>query len=114
MRRFRTIVDAILERLASERLQQRLSLEWQTRELALITAAASGSKELVERAARISMDPERNADGTSAKGDKYGRPPGPNGLPFDPEAEIDYESIKLPNAAQGGILLRGLTGPRHG
>ena len=60
------------------------------------------------------MDPHRNADGTPSTGDKYNRPPGPNGLPFDPEAEIDYESIKLPNAAQGAMLLRGLTGTRNG
>lgn len=112
MRRFRTIVDAILERLASERLHQRLLVEWQTRELALITAAASGSKELIERAARISMEPNR--EGGSSNGDKYNRPPGPGGLPFDPEAEIDYESIRLPNAAQAGILVGGLTRPRHG
>jgi len=46
----------------------------------------------------------------------YGRPEGPNGLPFDPEAEIDFAAIadRLPNAAKAGQLVGGLTRERSG
>jgi hypothetical protein len=107
LRRFRSVVDAILERQAADRRYQRTLLEWQTRELAVTIAVGSGNKKLVERAQTLSIFP---SSASANSGDQYGRPPGPDGLPFDPEAEIDYERLNLPNAARAGMLLTGLQG----
>lgn len=104
------MIDAILERQASDRRYQRTLLEWQTRELAVTVAVGSGNKKLVERSQALSIFPK---PGQSPNGDPYGRPAGPNGLPFDPEAEIDYDKLSLPNEGKSGMLLTGLNG-RHG
>ena len=78
----------------------------------MTVAAAQGNKELVSRSVSLSMDPQRS----TASQDRYGRPKGPGGLPFDPEAEIDFAAIvdSLPNFARAGQLVGGLMGPNNG
>lgn len=56
LRRIRQIVAIIAEEKVRKEKEQRLMISWQTRSIAMVSAAASGNEELMKFAANLTID----------------------------------------------------------